>query len=839
MSQPLSFSVAPPAAADAVDTPLMSGLSIGFTRLDEAGAIALTQRIYSIDGQATRFATEKDDTFRIDAADGARYVLKVSNPGESLAELDLQVAAMRHVAAHAPHLPVPRVIAGIDGQFVVPLDAAADQVDRTARLYSYLEGEPLDAVRTSERDRYEIGEVLAQLRLAMADFHHPHEHRVLAWDVKHLAGLAGLQQHIDDPQHRAWVAQALARFAAIEPALKRCPSQVVHNDFNRSNIVASRHGPNFVGGIIDFGDTVHTAIAIDVATAVMNQFPLDFDADGHDDLFLQARDLLRGYLAHAPLSEDELRLIPHLAMARVAARALLTSWRAKLFPDNDAYILRFTRPGWEHLRWFMQRDPDTVANALLDLARPPTSSTSTDHSMNASSTTPTAASQPEDNLRGDMPNGFNPAAISHLDAATQAHIARRLRLLSPSYRLFYNEPVKIVRGDKVYLYDDEGRDYLDAYNNVVCVGHANPRIVEAITRQLSTLCTHTRYMQEPILDYAQDLLSTFNTSMREGQMMFTCTGSEANDLAMRIAMQYTGHTGVIVTSEAYHGNSHITSGFSPSLGRKALLGPYVRTVPAPDSYRMTPSEIGQRMAEQVALQIEDIRRHGGGLAAFIADSFFSSDGVFSHPTDVLAPVADVVRRAGGLFIADEVQSGFGRSGTHMWGHERHGVVPDIVTLGKPMGNGYPVAGLVVRPDVVAGFGQNMRYFNTFGGNSVAIAAAQATLDVLREDKVLENAQSVGAIMMDGLNALANKYECIGDVRGTGLYFGVEMVRDRAKKSTDIATALKVVNGLRQRRVLISATGPDASVLKIRPPLVFAAKDADRLLTELDAVLAAL
>lgn len=466
--------------------------------------------------------------------------------------------------------------------------------------------------------------------------------------------------------------------------------------------------------------------------------------------------------------------------------------------------------------------------------------------MNATSTSQSIAvteaddaNKPHDALRGDMPNGFDPSSISHLDAATQRHIARRLRVLSPSYRLFYAEPVKIVRGEKVYLYDDQGNDYLDAYNNVVCVGHANPRVIDAITRQLSTLCTHTRYMQEPILDYAEALRATFNTPIREGQMMFTCTGSEANDLAMRIAMHHTGKTGVIVTSEAYHGNSHLTSSFSPSLGRKAPLGPYVRTVSAPDAYRIAPSEVGRRMAEQVALQIEDIRRHGGGLAAFIADSFFSSDGVFAHPTDVLAPVAEVVRRAGGLFIADEVQSGFGRGGTHMWGHERHAVVPDIVTLGKPMGNGYPVAGLVVRPDIVAGFGQDMRYFNTFGGNSVAIAAAQATLDVLREEQVLENAQRVGAVMFEGLNGLARKYDCIGDVRGTGLYFGVEIVRDRAKKDTDIATALKLVNGLRQRRVLISATGPDASVLKIRPPLVFGANDADRLLTELDAVLAAL
>lgn len=322
------------------------------------------RRVYCIDGAATRFATEKDDTFRIDASDGARYVLKVSNPGETAEELDLQVAAMRHVAAVAPDLPVPRVLPAIDGRFVVPV-WSPPQPPRTARLYSYLEGLPLDALHGTSVDHYEIGTVLARLQRAMASFHHPHQHRVLAWDVKHLESLAGLQTHIADPSHRSLIGKAFARFAEIEPALRHCPAQVVHNDFNRSNIVATPGGRSFVSGIIDFGDTVHTAVAIDVATAVMNQFPMDFDADGPHDLFDQARELLRGYLAHAQLSADELRLIPHLAMARVAARALLTSWRAMLFPENEAYILRFTRPGWEHLRWLVQRDPETVSNALL------------------------------------------------------------------------------------------------------------------------------------------------------------------------------------------------------------------------------------------------------------------------------------------------------------------------------------------------------------------------------------------------------------------------------------------------------------------------------------------
>ncbi|CAE6836611.1 Homoserine kinase [Paraburkholderia nemoris] len=351
-------------SAVALDTLLGSGLSVGFPRLNTFDALAITRRVYGIDGAATRFATEKDDTFRIDASDGGRYVLKISNPGETPEELDLQVAAMRHVAAVAPDLPVPRVLPGIDGQFVIPVVSPL-QPYRTARLYSYLEGMPLDALRGAAVDHYEIGEVLARLQRAMASFQHPHQHRVLAWDVKHLASLTELQTHIADPSHRSLIGEAFARFAAIEPALRHCPAQVVHNDFNRSNIVATPGSRSFVSGIIDFGDTVHTAVAIDVATAVMNQFPMDFDADGPHDLFIQARQLLRGYLAHAQLSADELRLIPHLAMARVAARALLTSWRALLFPENEAYILRFTRPGWQHLHWFMQRDPETVSNALL------------------------------------------------------------------------------------------------------------------------------------------------------------------------------------------------------------------------------------------------------------------------------------------------------------------------------------------------------------------------------------------------------------------------------------------------------------------------------------------
>lgn len=438
---------------------------------------------------------------------------------------------------------------------------------------------------------------------------------------------------------------------------------------------------------------------------------------------------------------------------------------------------------------------------------------------------------------GDMANGFNPRDAAHLSSETAAHVARRQRLLGPAYRLFYQTPVEISRARGVHLYDRQGNEYLDAYNNVVSLGHSHPRVVDAVRQQLETLCTHTRYMQEPLLDYAEALLDTFGGELgRTGCAMFTCTGSEANDLALRIARYHTGRTGVIVTAEAYHGNSGSVAAISPSLGRKSALDPFVRTVAAPDSYRLPVAGIGQRMAQDVARQIADIERHGGGLAAFIADSVFSSDGLYVDPTDVLAPVAEVVRKAGGLFIADEVQSGFGRTGTHLWGHARHRVDPDIVTLGKPMGNGYPVAGLVVRSDLVAEFGASMRYFNTFGGNSVAIAAARAVLDTIRDEGLMDNAVRVGGEILQGLRDLQAKYECIGDVRGAGLYFAVEIVRDRDGKAPDMDRALAAVNALRDRRILISATGADAHILKIRPPLVFTSSDAQRLLEGVDAAL---
>ena len=428
-----------------------------------------------------------------------------------------------------------------------------------------------------------------------------------------------------------------------------------------------------------------------------------------------------------------------------------------------------------------------------------------------------------------MVNAYIPGQ-GNLSPADQALIARRQRLLGPAYRLFYETPVHLVRGAGVWLYDAAGKPYLDCYNNVASLGHCHPHVVQATAKQAATYASHTRYLSEVVLDCAEKLLSHFPPEL--SQVMFTCTGSEANDLALRVAFAQTGGTGVIVTQNAYHGVTHTLAGLSPSLGSGVPLGHHVRTIPAPDPAHHT-GDLGTGFAAHVQAAIDDLLRHGIKPAALIVDTVFSSDGLFPDPRGFLQPAVNAIHAANGLFIADEVQPGFGRTGAHWWGFQRHGVTPDMVSLGKPMGNGYPVAALVLRPEVLAEFGAKVRYFNTFGGNAVAAATAIAVIEVIEQENLLTNAASVGSYLANGLRALATRHDALGNLRATGLFFGQDITREGAP---DPKEAARIVNALRHAGVLISATGPKGHTLKIRPPLVLQQSHADIFLDRLDQVL---
>lgn len=417
-------------------------------------------------------------------------------------------------------------------------------------------------------------------------------------------------------------------------------------------------------------------------------------------------------------------------------------------------------------------------------------------------------------------------------------LARRYRVMGHHSPLFYEKPLQLVRGEGVWLWDSEGKRYLDVYNNVPHVGHCNPRVVDALSRQASTLNIHTRYLHNNIVDYLERLTGTFNSGLE--MAMLTCTGSEANELALRMARFCTGGQGIIVTDFAYHGNTEAVAEIGTGFMPEARTTRRVKSFPIPDSYRPLDGLAGEALADayadKVQQAIDEFHAEGIKVAGILVCPDFANEGLLNVPTGFLEKAVAKVRQAGGVFIADEVQAGFGRSGKHFWAHQWYDVTPDIVTMGKPMGNGHPLAGVVARPDMIEAFSKEAMYFNTFGGTPVSCAVGMAVLDTLEEDNLMQNAVTTGAYVTEGLRKLQQKHELIGDVRDLGMFFGVELVADRATKAPAKATARKVISLMRDQGVLISTIGVHDTILKLRPPMPFQTEHADILLHTLDTVL---
>lgn len=411
-------------------------------------------------------------------------------------------------------------------------------------------------------------------------------------------------------------------------------------------------------------------------------------------------------------------------------------------------------------------------------------------------------------------------------------LARRKNRLGPNVPTFYDDPVHIVRGEGVWLWDADGRKYLDCYNNVPHVGHCHPHVVDAIAKQAATLNTHTRYLHESILDYADRLCATLNHDL--SQLIMVCTGSEANDIALRMAQTVTGKTGVIATDNTYHGNTTATSQLST---RRPPIGGYpdhVRLVPAPDSVRPVGGSLenqAQAFADHVSRAVAELEE-GPGFSALMLCPIFANEGLPHLPSGFLRETEKRVRAAGGMILCDEVQPGFGRVATHFWGHNAVGLTPDVVTIGKPMANGHPVAATITRPDIMAAFRNAFGYFNTFGGNPVSCAAALATLDVIESENLVSNAASVAPYMAKLLKKI--EHPAIAESRGTGLFFGVELCKNGTEPDT--ALAAKIVEDMRQRGILMNRIGRDMNILKMRPPMPFSRDNADFVAENLQAAL---
>ncbi|BFM14716.1 aspartate aminotransferase family protein [Maricurvus nonylphenolicus] len=435
------------------------------------------------------------------------------------------------------------------------------------------------------------------------------------------------------------------------------------------------------------------------------------------------------------------------------------------------------------------------------------------------------------------------AAHTHTDSYDQPPknidmIKRRQAHLGGSI-LFYHEPVHIVRGEGVWLYDAEGKRYLDCYNNVASVGHCHPKVVAALTEQAATLNTHTRYLHENVIDYAEELTALMPDPL--SVCMFVCSGTEANELAMRIARTVTGKRGAIVMENSYHGNSTLIDELSTVAHPDPQTRPaHVVGIEPPNTYRGPFTDIGDenvsnRYANLVDDAIDKLENNGEGVAAFMCDTIFDTQGSLEAPKDYFKKVYHKVRQAGGLCIADEVQPGLCRTGK-WWGFEHYDVIPDIVTLGKPMGDGHPLAIVVTSQEIAERFSQQAYYFNTFGGNPVSCAVGRSVLHICKEEKLVDNCHNVGAYFRKQLEILALKHPVIGDIRGKGLFLGIELVKDRNTKEPYPELAAKIPDAMKQQGILMGMTGRYGNMLKVRPPLIFKEAHADLVAEALDRVL---
>ena len=425
--------------------------------------------------------------------------------------------------------------------------------------------------------------------------------------------------------------------------------------------------------------------------------------------------------------------------------------------------------------------------------------------------------------------------------AEAALIQRRERALGPAYRLFYDEPVHLVRGEGAWLFDIAGKRYLDCYNNVASVGHCHPRVVAALAEQAGKLNTHTRYLHENVVRYAERLGATLPGDLKV--CMFVCTGTEANDLAFRIARTVTGHEGAIVTEFAYHGNSTVVTELSTAEYPARDRPDYLAVIEPPDPlrgpFRYGEPDLGPRYAGLVDGAIAQLKSRGHAPAMLLCDGIFDSNGVLTAPEGYFRAAYEKVRAAGGLCIADEVQSGLCRLGDHMWGFEDSGVIPDIVTMGKPIGDGHPLAAVVTTPAIAKAFSRKFHYFNTFGGNPVSTAVGLAVLDVIEEEQILAHVHELGDVLRPALRELVESRGVPADVRGKGLFHGIEMLEDATTLRPAAGQARKVREYLRRHGVLVGTSGPHDNVIKIRPPLVISREQVDLLLNTLDEAFGAL
>ncbi|MCP4150782.1 MAG: aminotransferase class III-fold pyridoxal phosphate-dependent enzyme [bacterium] len=757
-------------------------------------AIKLAKELYGLKVTVKSLDSYSDQNFHITDEEGKGYVLKIANSNEILEILEAQNAALIRLTEKCAGAVCQEVCPTLTGELITAVKNSAG-VPQYVRLLTYLPGKLMTSVPHTGEMLTDLGRFLGTMSKAFADFSHPALHRSFYWDMKLFTDLEKECINIEDSEQRNLVEHFMTLFKTfVVPQLPNLRTSVIHNDANDYNVLVTEDGSR-VAGIIDFGDVIESCLifelAISAAYAVHNkEKPLE-----------TAVHMVTGYHKEFPLMGCEPDLLYFMIAARLCTSILGSAQQLKLEPDNE-YLKVSVAPSWAALERLAKIDPQHAARVFRRACNMPVEE-----------------------------DGPEPEKLLEL----------RERFLGKALSISYQKPLKIVRGYMQYLYDHTGRAYLDTVNNVCHVGHCHPRVVKAAQEQMALLNTNTRYLHDNIVEYAQRLTATLPDPL--SVCFFVCTGSEANELALRMAKAHTKAEDFVVIDSAYHGNTSSIIDISPykfdGPGGKGKPE-HVQKVLMPDGYRgpyrYGDMDIGKKYAADVDRALKEIHSNDRKPAAFIHESVLGVAGQVVLPDNYLKEAYASVRKAGAVCIADEVQIGFGRVGSHMWGFETQGVVPDIVTMGKPIGNGHPLAAVVTTPEIAESFNNGMEYFNTFGGNPVSCAVGLAVLDVIRDENLQENARVVGKSMKDDLYHLMDKYPMVGDVRGMGLFIGIELVKDKEFLDPAKYEAYDIAEAMKERGILISVDGPLHNVLKIKPPIVFTRENAIDYVDTLDYIL---
>lgn len=733
--------------------------------VDGPAAARLLRTAYGIDAEVSELRSERDRNFLAEAG-SRRLVVKVSNSGDDPAQLAMECAAMDHVATVDPDLPIPRLVPSSSGEPVTTIQAA-DGREHLVRVITVLPGQVGDLTDLPNWFAAAFGSISARLTRALQGFGHPAAYRRLDWDPRQVTSLSSYADHLPDAARRAPMRRLLDRFAGLDDATRKLPASALHGDVTLSNVLLK---DGAITGVIDFGDMHHTARVAELAISLTSLLRES------DDLWADAGRFLDGYQRVLPLEPAEVELIGELVLARSAASVLISAWRAPLYPDNEEYLTSLVVGSWRILDELAALDLTELADRFHRLCGT---------SRVAATPDPTLLERRQSVLGGD---------------------------LSP---LFYRSPLQVVRAEGPWVHTADGRRYLDAYNNVPVVGHTHPAVVQAIARQAAVLNLNSRYLHSNVVELAERLVASMPPGL--DTCVFANSGSEANDLAWRMARVVTGRGGAVVADLSYHGVSEATAAFSTNTYPASARPSHVAVFEAP---RNAADDLPAAAARVRAARAE-LQRAGHDLALLAVDSVFSSAGILTPRDDFMRGLQDAACAAGGLFLADEVQAGFGRGGRNLWRFQDFGLTPDFVTLGKPMGNGHPIAALITRREIAEAFTEVDEYFSTFGGNPVSCVAALTVLDVIEQTGLVARSGEVGAELRVGLEALVPDLP----VRGQGLMVGVEM-----------PGAADFAERLREHGVLVGTTGPGGGVLKIRPPLIWTSAEVEHFLVGFERAL---